>query len=669
LNTPTVDPRTIADIQAALSLARRGDLAGARRLGEGALKNGRDLGVIKGILGMLCCQAGDFPAGIAYLRAAHFDQPADLGVIANLTTALIDTGQAASALTVCTAEAAARDPSCRLWRLRGYVLQVDEDFAGAADAYARVVDAVPDDFESWNNLGNARAGAGDVEGSIPAIEQAVKLRPDVAPVRMNLAAALIDAGRTDEALAALTACERDFPGDAKPLVEKYALLKQLYRDEEALVALEQANRLDPNDVDLLVKLGSERFVAFNMVGAEQAFRRAITLDPAHAEAHVALANLLEHSNQVDAFAPLISSAEAAGVEAGSLHFIRALSLRREKKFEEGLQALALVPEDVEPSRRAQLVGQFHDRLGNAEAAFAAFADMNANQKLDPSDPVLRAEEYRAEHTAHREVVTRAWAGSWTPAAPSSAGPTPAFLVGFPRSGTTLLDTMLMGHPRVVVLEERPPLSAVEKTVGGLERLASLDEKEIDALRSLYFEEAAKYATLAPDSLLIDKAPLHLNKVPLIYRLFPEAQFILALRHPCDVLLSCFMTNFRLNNAMANFLDLDTAAWVYDQTFSYWEQCRSLFPITVNTVTYEHMVANSSAELRPLFDALGLDWREEALDHLKTAATRGVISTASYSQVHEPLYGRASGRWTRYRDQLAPVLPVLKPWIDRFGYAL
>lgn len=163
--------------------------------------------------------------------------------------------------------------------------------------------------------------------------------------------------------------------------------------------------------------------------------------------------------------------------------------------------------------------------------------------------------------------------------------------------------------------------------------------------------------------------MNMNKVPLIYRLFPDARFILALRHPCDVVLSCFIATFKLNNAMANFLDLDTAAQTYDLSFRYWETCRALLPIRVRTVRYEDVVADSGVTLRPVFDDLGLDWREDVLDHQKTAAARSSIRTASYAQVTEPIYARAVGRWKRYRAALEPVLPTLAPWVERFRYAL
>ena len=170
-------------------------------------------------------------------------------------------------------------------------------------------------------------------------------------------------------------------------------------------------------------------------------------------------------------------------------------------------------------------------------------------------------------------------------------------------------------------------------------------------------------------MLIDKSPLFLSKVPLIKRLFPEARFILALRHPCDVLLSCFMSNFRLNRAMSNFLRLEDAAQLYDLSFRHWERANGLFDVAAHPIVYERLIEDVEAEVRPLFDWLGLEWHPQALDHTSTARSRGLITTASYSQVTEPIYKRAAGRWHRYRAHLEPVLPVLAPWAEKFGYTL
>jgi hypothetical protein len=159
------------------------------------------------------------------------------------------------------------------------------------------------------------------------------------------------------------------------------------------------------------------------------------------------------------------------------------------------------------------------------------------------------------------------------------------------------------------------------------------------------------------------------QVPLIHRLFPDARFILAIRHPADVLLSCYFSAFRRTSALSNFLRLDSAAELYDLAFTMWERSRELMAIDVNTIVYEKLVQDPEAQLRPLAEALGLDWRDELLDHTGTAASRGLIATASYAQVTEPIYRRSVGRWEKYRDQLAPVLPVLRPWAEKFGYSI
>jgi len=128
-----------------------------------------------------------------------------------------------------------------------------------------------------------------------------------------------------------------------------------------------------------------------------------------------------------------------------------------------------------------------------------------------------------------------------------------------------------------------------------------------------------------------------------------------------------MANFRLNDGMANFLTLESAADLYDASFSYYEHVQQLMPFPTHVVAYEKLVADRETELRALFDFLGLDWHDAVLDHQETAKKRGRIKTASYAQVIEPIYTRSAGRWEKYRKYLEPVLPVLRPWIEKFGY--
>lgn len=670
-SSPSLDLQTANALRDAMTAARAGDLVAAGRIAEQALLKGGDVIALNAFLGMLRARAGDLPGSIRHLQAAHRGRPDDTTIACNLIAALIDTGDLSGAYTIATRELADRDPSMRIARYRGFLAQSLDHFAEAAEAYHHVLARNPDEFESLNNLGNALAALGDAEGAVAALSRAVTLDPHAPPTRLNLATALRAAGRDDDAASVLTQAAQDFPTDARPLHDLYVLLKDAGRDPAALEALERAVARDPGNANLQFKAAVEYGLVMKVAQAERAYLAALAADPLLTDAYLGLAIQYEHTNREEEFAPLIARAEAAGLDEGALGFIRAMEHRREKRFEEGLASLTAVPASVEPERTAHLRATLFDRLGRTDEAFDWFVETGRLHQNDPSEPLARAAETRRVITDELASLTPEWVAGWPAIAPApdAEHPDPVFLVGFPRSGTTLLDTILMGHPDTIVLEEQPPLNLVDEELGGMARIRDLDAAGVAAARRRYFEEVAKLTDLTPGKLLIDKSPLFLLKAPLIQRLFPKARFILALRHPCDVVLSCFMSNFRLNPAMSNFLRLEDAADYYDLTFRHWERSRALFPLAVQPVVYERLVEDVEGQTRPLFDFLGLAWDDAVLDHRKTAKARGFITTASYSQVTEPIYKRASGRWQRYREHLAPILPTLAPWVEKFGYTM
>ena len=198
-------------------------------------------------------------------------------------------------------------------------------------------------------------------------------------------------------------------------------------------------------------------------------------------------------------------------------------------------------------------------------------------------------------------------------------------------------------------------------------LPELSAERIGELRAAYFS-FAREAGWDDRKWLVDKHPLNMERVPAIHRLFPKAKIILAERHPFDVVFSCFMANFQLNLAMRSFTTLDEAARTYDAVFRAWERGKALFPVDYHAIRYERLVEDARAELEPLAEWLGLAWDDRLLAHTETARQRGRVRTASYSQIGEQLYTRASGRWRAYADQLAPIMPILRPWAERMGYS-
>jgi hypothetical protein len=202
----------------------------------------------------------------------------------------------------------------------------------------------------------------------------------------------------------------------------------------------------------------------------------------------------------------------------------------------------------------------------------------------------------------------------------------------------------------------------------LSGLADFPLSEVEGMRAQYFTEHGGWAATW-EGVFIDKLPLNIVHAGLITRVFPGAKFILALRHPCDVVLSCFLRRFDLNTAMVQFLDLEGAARFYDAVFSLWGRYTSVMKLDVHAIHYEDVVSDFRPTVASLLDFLGVPWNDAVLEYDRTAREKAHISTPSYHQVTQKIYTRASGRWLRYRKHMEPVLPILEPWVKKLGYSM
>lgn len=664
----TIDPETAAVIRSAMAAAQAGRVDEACAIGERGLEWGGDAAALNAMLGALLCSAGQFAPGIERLRQAHDLRPRDPVILRNLASALVETERYEDALGVLTPEAGEQDPSGHVERLRGYCAHMLNDFPASIDSYEKVVARFPADWETWNNLGNVRGLIGDVEGALAALEKAAALNRGSLQTRINIARTHHELGRFDRAVEEYRAAARDFPTDTTALGELYAVLQEQSRDEEGQEALEQATRRDPKNVGLLIALGRHYLLGFAIEEAQQTFRQVLALEPSNGDAFLGLADALEHRSPEDLL-ELLAEAERNGVAGNHRRLLEAMAARREGRHADALRALEAVPEDFDPLRRWHLVGQLSDSLGLADDAMAGFERACAVIAAEPTRPIERAAELRQNLRERVGRTTVKWRDSWQTPALEPEDPAPALLLGFPRSGTTLLDTLLMGHPDVEVMEERPVLATLRLEGCDFDQLAAMDEPAVRVFQARYFELARQFIPLRDGTLLIDKSPLHMQNLPQIARLFPTAKILLALRHPADVVLSAFMAKFRANTSMANFLSLETAADFYDLSFSLWESATEVFPVDVHSIRYEEMIADPEAALKPVVEWLGLSWDPAMLDHQRTARERGIITTASFDQVTQPIYSRSAGRWKAYRKHLEPILPTLEPWVRKLGYSL
>lgn len=315
-------------------------------------------------------------------------------------------------------------------------------------------------------------------------------------------------------------------------------------------------------------------------------------------------------------------------------------------------------------------------LGDVDAAFAYFQKQNDIM-------ILAAEEAGADTTTYFANVIgmiEKFSPEYLDKLNSSLSNeriegelTPAFIVGFPRSGTTLLDQIFDAHPDIRVIEEQPMIrkvfDAASALPGGYDKaLSNLKEGQRKKLQDVYWTEARRRVTL-DKPVIVDKLPLSIIHMPLIKTVFPNAKIILALRHPADCSLSCFMQDFEPNSAMLNFTSLEGTANLYDLVMTLWERYEAHLSLNVRRVHYEKLIVDLRGEVEPVLNFLGLEWNEAMADPAAHARARGTIRTPSYAQVTQPIYGTSADRWRRYEKHLAPILPKLEKHIRYFGYSL
>jgi hypothetical protein len=222
------------------------------------------------------------------------------------------------------------------------------------------------------------------------------------------------------------------------------------------------------------------------------------------------------------------------------------------------------------------------------------------------------------------------------------------------------------------MDEQPAVAAMRKAFLAINARSrtlpqDLDDNDITFLRAEYFAVVNAALVRRPDTKLVDKFPLNIVWAHLIQRIFPHAKFILALRHPCDACLSCFMQNFGPNPAMQSFLSLSHTVQTYTAVMRLWREQTRLLPLQVHPIRYEDLVGDFQGQAGALLDFLGLGWDSRVEAFAAHALERGHIGTPSYHQVTRPLYRDALARWEGYAAQFSPFIGDLTPFIAAFGY--
>ena len=451
----------------------------------------------------------------------------------------------------------------------GLVLLAQGEADAAASAFRAALARDPTMAEAFNNLGNAEQKAGRLAEAVAGYDRALALAPDNAEALCNKGRGAARARRTGRSRDGVPGGA----GAAPELCQGVALprrrLGRKRRHRGSRGQLPQGAGGPAGDGETLAASAALEERAGRLQDALVTAERALAAGGAQVRAAVAAARCERRLGRAEAAVARLRGVPVDGLDADG---------RAHLSFE---------------------LGASLDRAGAYAGAYRAYCEANA---FAAETRQARASDRTAlplRVGTLRQRFTPQWVASWTPPIPSGEHD-PVFLIGFPRSGTTLLDQVLDAHPGLATMEEKPALDAVRHAVAAMpggypEALAGLDAGEIHRLRRLYFAEAARYVAVPEGARLVDKMPLNTIDAGLIARLFPKAKVLLALRHPCDVVLSGFMQAFKPNPAMVQFETLESSAVFYAAVMDLWRQYEPVLPLLVHRVRYEDLIADFEGE--------------------------------------------------------------------------
>jgi tetratricopeptide (TPR) repeat protein len=562
------------------------------------------------------------------------------------------------------------------WVMRGLIHRKLGQWSAAEGFCRRALVLDKRSADAQRVLGQALQCQGRLDEAAASYRKALGLQPADAQAHYLLANALREQGVLPDAVRHYREAIRRQPDFVEALCNLGAALTVQNETQEATQVLNRAVVLNPRAPQVLCNLGNLLQRDGKLAEALDKYQRALALNPDSLDAATSAAALLEKTGELDSARVLVERTLPRAPNHPQLLLAAAKLARRDKHFDTAigfLETLLAQPPDPEAVGEAHmLLGQMYDRKGDAGRAYAHLAEGNRLVAGSILNNVGNSRRYLERVERLRRYLTPSLAGAAQ--ATSMAELSPVFLLGFPRSGTTLMEQILDSHPALQALEEKATVSAMVRAFeamvqeGDDNALANLTEAQIGQLRTVYFDEVNRQIVRKPGTRLVDKMPLNTVNVHLIWRVFPDARFILAIRHPCDVCLSCFMQNFMINDAMASFFTLESTAEVYGQVMQTWQLAAASLPLVYHRVRYEDLVADFEGETRALLDFLGVGWDDRVRGHTEHAMQRGTINTPSYHQVTQPIYQHAKYRWKRYAEQFESVMPTLKPFIDYFDYA-
>ena len=574
---------------------------------------------------------------------------------------------------------------------RALALHKAGDLAGAERMYRRILKADPENVRVRYLLGVARLEQGKFTSGRTILEQTLKRDPENPDVLYSLGRALQELGDRETALQYLEASRDLAPERADVWAAIGDVLQLQHRPHEAIAAYARALELQPDDwrvyanaamihlsvgdveegAAMLRRLAKERRhpkVLLNLALAEQSlgnfaeaervFDDLLVLDPDNVDAQAGRALNLDRIGQTGRAWKLLQALDEASFQRSLpvLAFARTAPKHDDKTQLQTRRACGyieavLANPDVSGNDRALLnfaLGRLRDRLGHFDAAFDAVLAGNA---LSPVTYNTVATEQRFKNL--RQFFTD---DRFAELARSSVrSERPIFIVGMPRSGTSLVEQILDSHPDAAGAGELAEIQSIETEIGAgdsPQRLMEVRAEDLDPFAERYLRLLEQIDANA--ARVSDKMPANFERLGLIALLFPDARVLHCMRDPLDTCLSCFFQDFRFRNAYS--FSLEHLGHYYAQYSALMRHWRRVLPIPMLDIRYEAMVEQPSETIAGMLEFCGLPWDDRCLAFHENPR---IVATASADQVRRPLYTNSIGRAAHYRDHLEPLVQALQ----------
>jgi tetratricopeptide (TPR) repeat protein len=625
-----------------------------------------DVALYHANLGEMCRLAGRIDEAIAAGRRALELDPSSAGALSNVGIALFEQGKFEEALGHYDRAIALDGNFAQAHSNRGNALQRLKRFAEAEGAYRRALELVADFADAWNNLGTCLRELKRPEEAETVYRRALELGPNNPDTLDNLALAVKDLDRLEEAAELLRRALVIESRIDKFHVHYATVLVDLKKIEEAAAAAEQALALDPRSHDAVNLMGRIAFERGELDAALARYRQALALKPDLADAHNNMGNVLKELGQLD-------QARAAYLEALRLDPGIAgvyVNLADGKTFAPGdphlaaMEALAGKREGLSRNDRMQLdfaLGKACADMRDYDRSFRHFAAGNAAKRATVHyDEASALSLFDRIEAAFGPGLIKAKSGG------GDVWPAPIFVIGMPRSGTTLVEQILASHPQVHGAGELQVMNDVILTVRATDGAALSFPEFVPALDAAALRQiGSRYVALLRElagkhghgdaARITDKMPSNYYFAGLIHLALPNAKIIHVVRDPVDTCVSCFTKLFSAEQSHTyDLAELGRYYARYRRLMAHWH--RVLPAGRILDLRYEDVLADLEGAARRLVAHCGLPWEEACLSFHKTQRP---VRTASATQVRQPIYKSAVGRWRVYEPHLGPLLRALE----------